>query len=275
MAGSANGGTPAGVVAPAAVAPAAVAVAAVTPLMQRTWRREAQRAVRLALTAVREARSRLDAAAAEGYEAATDLANDVLAYAYLHRMPLGALADVGEGRLLEAAGAKLLLRQQDALRRLRHSCEALAACADDAARAAASVACQDGGMTWQDGTPVFAALPLTAVAGMLKEVADALAADAAGKQGVCAALEAVAEVQQQQQRRRLALQQAGSSGSGQLGAGGRGSGGGSGLASGDESQPPPDVVMTVFLTTWLAAPHARPEACDQAVALLVADMAGF
>lgn len=90
-----------------------------TSLEQRQWRRGAQTALRLALTATKAARSRGAEASAEGTQALTALTNALLEASYLPSRPLGVLADAPG--LVEAGVAKLRRRAAAAHARL-HDC---------------------------------------------------------------------------------------------------------------------------------------------------------
>jgi hypothetical protein len=111
---------------PAHAAPVPAA-APPTPLEQRQWRRAAQTSLRVALTATKAARARAADASLNGTRDLTDLTNQILAAEYLPSRPLGALKD--EPGLLEAAAAKLRLRQAAALARLEGSWRQLASAA--------------------------------------------------------------------------------------------------------------------------------------------------
>eukprot|EP00877_Chromochloris_zofingiensis_P002973 jgi/Chrzof1/12677/Cz07g03130.t1 len=78
-------------------------------LASRQWRRAAQRALRLAVTIFKDARSRFNDASSAGTQAATQLTNAVLSAKYLPDMPMGVLEGVQD--LRDAAAAKLRTQQ--------------------------------------------------------------------------------------------------------------------------------------------------------------------
>lgn len=101
-----------------------------TPLEQRQWRRAAQTALRVALTATKAAQTRSDEAAQEGTRALTDFSNALLEAGLFPQRPLGVLADApglaaaGAAKLRRRAAAALARaedcwRRQDAAARVR------------------------------------------------------------------------------------------------------------------------------------------------------------
>lgn len=275
---------------PAAEAPAAAAPP--TPLEVRSWRKAAQRALRLALTAFKEAATRCSEANSEGQRAATALTNAVLSLVHLPALPLGVLAGV-EG-LQQAAADKLRVRQAAHLQELREAaalqCAALqvgmhargaavcgvagahtahpgllenyryrlfiaALCAAQAMRDALSnvLACLEH-PSWQAGLPVFQALALPAAAAMLEEVAGMHAAEQEVKVQLLTGFDQA-----------VAAAAAASSGSSR-----------SMLKQVSEEQEAQlREQLTVYITTWLARPLFEHERAEQLLQLLTDDMAGF
>ncbi|KAI8474324.1 MAG: hypothetical protein J3K34DRAFT_518276 [Monoraphidium minutum] len=222
---------------------------------QRVWRRAAQTALRVAVTATKAARSRAAEATAAGTRDLTDLTNQILAAAYLPARPLGVLA--GEPGLLEAAAEKLARRQGGALARLEGSRRKLEAAAQDMRAAAAAAAAEPAGSRWQARAPVFSAVPLPAAAEMLSEIATMAEREAAAKRDLVAGVAALAA------GLRAA---AGGGGEGERGGGG----GGGGL--------PPDALrerLTVAIAAWLSRPFSNDERAELLLGVLTEDMAGF
>jgi hypothetical protein len=265
----------------ASVAAAATSpVPAATPLEQRQWRRQAQRSYRLALTAVKEARSRYDAAHSAGLQRATALSNALLTQQYLPGMPLGALK--GMRGLLEASARKLVLRQQQALQQLHAALRDIEATAADMAAALEDVrscggAASTGGGSddgnggdgpddsratskgpegFQQRMPIFNSINLSTAVDMLSELLGMYQKDCRLKQQLVAAMEG-------------AVVQAAQAAAAGKGAGG---GGGSGGAGGhDEGK----AQLTVCLSSWLARPYLEEARVDHLLLVLTDDMAGF
>jgi hypothetical protein len=77
-----------------------------TPLAVRTWRRDAQRAVRLAVTAIRSAHTQYEEVSEAGASHLAKLCNTLLTLAYLPAMPMGVLSAMSQD-VRAAAKAKL------------------------------------------------------------------------------------------------------------------------------------------------------------------------
>ncbi len=242
-----------------------------TPLEQRQWRRQAQRTYRLALTAIKDARSRYDSAHSAGLQHATALGNALLTQQYLPGMPLGALK--GMRGLLEASARKLAMRQQQALQRLHAALRDIAAAVADMAAALEDVqSC--GSTTSSDGrsgngpdlsTPgrspdgyerrmaIFNSIPLPVAVSMLSELLSMYQRDLRLKQQLVAAMEgAVARAAE-------------------VAAGGKGSGGSAGAGAEDEGK----ARLTVCLSSWLARPYLEEARVEHLLLVLTDDMAGF
>jgi hypothetical protein len=158
-------------------------------LEQRTWRKAAQRALRIALTAFKEAGTQCADANAAGQRAGTQLSNAVLTAMHLPAMPLGVLADV-EG-LPHAAAAKLAARAAECLQQLQAAAEQQAAAAQAMEAALGAVrGCVDQ-PDWQDRQPVFQSLSVPAAAAMLQQVVDMHCAELAVKWQLLAGFEHV------------------------------------------------------------------------------------
>jgi hypothetical protein len=218
-----------------------------TPLEQRQWRREAQRALRLALTAVKEARTRYDDACSAGMQHATALSNALLTQQYLPSMPLGALQ--GLPGLLQAAAGKLAARQQQALRQLQGAVGDLRAAAADMGAAVAGVGGRAGGgagpgQVLARSQPVFSSISLPAALAMLQELLAMFSQDCRLKQELEGAMGA-------------AVAEAG--------------GGGSGSGAVDEGKGR----LTVYLSAWLSRPGLDEGRVDHLLLVLTDDMAGF
>jgi hypothetical protein len=253
-----------------------------TPLEQRQWRRGAQRALRLALIAVKDARGRYGAAARACYAAAGEAANAALAAAYLADSPLGALKALPD--IEGAAMRKLGAAQAAALARADASAAALASVSAEMADAAAgllallevaeppagslqdtySLACADAGpappsapaaAAWQHGEPLFACIPLPQAAAMLTELAEAHTREALSSCRVLASLAAVA----------AAVAASGSAATA--------------IRSAQPSPPPPVARLKEALAVHLALLLLRPllddGRCELLLATLTGEMAGF
>mmetsp|Transcript_13928 Transcript_13928/g.30090 ORF Transcript_13928/g.30090 Transcript_13928/m.30090 type:complete len:271 (+) Transcript_13928:817-1629(+) len=154
-----------------------------TPLQQREWRRSAQRCVRLALTAVKDARCSFSAASAAGDKALAELSDAILTQVYLPKMVMGALQPV-EG-LKEAAARKLGIQQQQLLHTLRATCQQAQAAAQAAEGALQEVqAVVDPQQTWQATSPVFSCITAPRAAQLLSDVATMLQREVITKRGV-------------------------------------------------------------------------------------------
>jgi hypothetical protein len=259
-----------------------------TPLEQRQWRRGAQRALRLALIAVKDARGRYDAAARACYAAAGEAANAALAAAYLSDSPLGALKALPciEG----AARRKLGAAQAAALARADASAAALAGMAAEMADAAVGLlallevagpsvgspqgappACADsdaglapppvlGAAAWQRNEPLFACIPLPQAAAMLSELAEAHARNAFSIRRVVFSLTAVAAAVAASDGGALAVRAA--------------------LPASSAASPPPPVArlkeaLAVHLALLLLRPLLDDGRCELLLATLTGEMAGF
>lgn len=259
----------------ASMAAAASPVPAATPLEQRQWRRQAQRSYRLALTAIKEARSRYDTAHSAGLQHATVLSNALLTQQYLPGMPLGALK--GMRGLLEASARKLVLRQQQALQRLHAALRDVEAAAADMAAALEDVrSCGgaaspsgggdgDGGDAldskaisknpdgFQQRMSIFNSINLSTAVDMLSELLGMYQKDCELKQQLVGAMKGIA------------LQAA------EAAAAGKGAGGGGGAGGPDEGK----ARLTVVLSSWLARPYLEEARVEHLLLVLTEDMAGF
>jgi hypothetical protein len=223
-----------------------------TPLEQRQWRRKAQRALRLALTAVKEARTRYEDGSAAGMQAATALSNSLLTQQYLPSMPLGALRDLPG--LQQAAAAKLGGRQQAALQQLQGALRDLQAAVADMAAAVDDVrrkgadGCEPG-EAFRRAQPLFNCISLPTALGMLQELHAAFSRDCRLKQQLAEAMGAAAA-------------EAGAS---------RGGAGARAGAADDEAKGR----LTVYLSAWLSKPSMDEGRVEHLLLVLTDDMAGF
>jgi hypothetical protein len=223
-----------------------------TPLEQRQWRREAQRALRLALTAVKAARTRYEDCSAAGMQAATALSNALLTQQYLPGMPLGALRDLPG--LQAAAAAKLGARQQAALQQLRGALRDLQAAVADMAAAVDELGGggSEPGQGFRRAQPLFHSISLPTALGMLQELLAMFSQDCALKGQLVEAMGAA------------------SSGAGALGGG---TGTGAAAAGGGEDEAKGRV--TVYLSAWLSRPGVDEGRVEHLLLVLTDDMAGF
>jgi hypothetical protein len=114
-----------------------------TPLQLRQWQRAAQRSVRLALTAFKAARTKVQEAAEQGTTAATRLTNSVLTARYVPSMQLLKSLEAIQG-LKAAAASKLQRRQQQHLQQLSAAEQQVAAAVQAMQLALADVQAQLG-----------------------------------------------------------------------------------------------------------------------------------
>lgn len=87
-------------------------------LAQRQWRKDVQRSVRCALTAIKKARTEFASCSSEGQASLAELANDILTALKLPGLQLGCVDKEVEG-LRVAAAAKLDVRALGGVRALR------------------------------------------------------------------------------------------------------------------------------------------------------------
>lgn len=152
-----------------------------TPLEQRQWRQSAQRAVRVALTSIKDSQTRFEAAANSGQQLLSQICNNALTLSLLPTMKLGALQDMQD--LKPTAEAKLRRQQHEALEGLQAQLQAIEACAKSMHMCVESLqqhACP---------TPqqlVFSTLTLPRTITIVQQVAAMYADEAANKRAVYA-----------------------------------------------------------------------------------------
>ncbi|PRW57222.1 putative uncharacterized protein LOC105043418 isoform X1 [Chlorella sorokiniana] len=245
-----------------------------TPLELRNAKREAQRAVRLAVNAIHSSLDAWKAAVSDGKAAATTLTNAALTQLHLPALPLVLLGDVPG--LRPAAEAKLRQQQDEALAALKACLERLHEAVAGLAAAADSLhqlAERDAAAPLLAKAPVFATLPLHLVAAMLAEVHSQHQAELGVKAGVLRGCEQVVG------DLRAADRPDGDASSGP-GGGVPGSTGGS-LRSGGTGRAAAQReealrrTMQVYLTAWMLSPEVDEGRVEGHLAQLEADMRGF
>lgn len=124
-----------------------------TPLQLRQWQRAAQRSVRLALTAFKAGRSKVQQATDDGTTAATQLTNSMLTARYIPAMQLPQALKGVDGTLQAAAVAKLGRRQQQHLQELQQAVQQVAAAVASMEAALEAVRLQGGEQVSSDTQP--------------------------------------------------------------------------------------------------------------------------
>jgi hypothetical protein len=253
-----------------------------TPLQQRQWQRATQRSVRLAVTAFKAGRSRLQEAADAGTTAATQLTNSLLTAQMLPDMAMPAALAAVEG-LQAAARAKLQRQQQAQLQQLAAAvahCEAAvatmaaaladveaqlstgaaaatgssgssaAAAAGDSAAAPAAAAVSPAAARLLRAVPVFHTLALPEASGLLQRILQMHQQDVAIKQRLLQSFAA-----------HVAAARAGPGASSSRG-----------HSSSDASLRDQ---LTVAITSWMVAPPVNVEEAEQLLQVLADEMTGF
>ncbi|KAL4437496.1 hypothetical protein ABPG77_003477 [Micractinium sp. CCAP 211/92] len=226
-----------------------------TPLDLRNRRREAQRAVRLAVNTVNAALDEWARAVGDGKRAATALTNAALTQLHLPALQLGLLGDAPG--LRPAAAAKLQAQQDASLAALALCLQQLQGVVASLADAAASLQqlldAEAAAPLLGEGA-VFAVLPLRLLGGMLAEVHAQHRNELAVKAGVVQGCHQIV---------------------GDLGAADRpGSGGGTGqrAAAAEERL---RRRMQVLLTAWMLSAEVDERVVEAHLAAIAADMKGF
>ncbi len=214
-----------------------------SPAAAARVRREAQRALRLALTAFKQARSDFRRLCDDGYEQASEVVNLMLMLTYVaaSEAQQGALASVPS--LQDAALAKIARRLQAAMGRISVTCSALSTLAAGLPAVAADLMAIGSTPEWSG--PVFGSIPMQRAADLLTGIAVALGHESDLRQRLLLGFKAEAEACTASLNRGPAAVQ-------RLRA-----------------------EMTVYLATWLAAPYMDNEGAEMALAALTDDMHGF
>eukprot|EP00798_Chlamydomonas_sp_ICE-L_P025586 gene25586-11239_t len=135
-----------------------------TPLERREWSRTAQRAIRIALTGLKDVTSRFKAGTDSGHKALAELSNVLLSVTFLKSLKLGSLDQLpGGGDALKVAAAGKLSQQLSSL------LMQLGAACDDLQQAAEALA-NSLDLSLRSA-PIFACLPAATCAEMSAEVA--------------------------------------------------------------------------------------------------------
>eukprot|EP00198_Chlamydomonas_reinhardtii_P000556 XP_001689891.1 predicted protein [Chlamydomonas reinhardtii] len=277
-------------------------------LAQRQWRQRAQTAVRVAITATKEARTTYQGLSDGGDGAMSDLSNALLQLSHLPGLalpqPLAAMCpDV------RAAAAAKLARQQAALAEaLADRVCQMAACVEGLARAVEAL---DQEEPWMRSSPVFHTFPLpklrqllagvveqyrleqdskaaaaAAIAALAVGPAAAAAADAAeaadfaadgqlggagtgGAGGPRADARGVAVL--------AAVSAAGEAGGVRPGGGGLGGGGGAGGGGtvGKLDATRLSELCTTYVSVWMLSPYLEEQEAEEVLGAITEDMVGF
>ncbi|KAL4452097.1 hypothetical protein ABPG75_007759 [Micractinium tetrahymenae] len=230
-----------------------------TPLDLRNRRREAQRAVRLAVNAVNAALDEWADAVGDGRRAATELTNAALTQLHLPALPLGLLGDAPG--LRPAAAAKLRAQQDASLAALAACLQRLHGAVAGLAEATASLQhlldAEAVAPLLGEGA-VFGALPLRLLGAMLAEVHTQHRSELAVKAGVVEGCQQIV---------------------GDLRAADRpDSGGTTSGGTGRQAAAAEERLrwrMQVLLTAWMLSAEVDERLVEAHLAVIAADMKGF
>ncbi|GMH33231.1 hypothetical protein BSKO_01065 [Bryopsis sp. KO-2023] len=141
-----------------------------TPAEVRQWKRDAQRAVRLATNALRGAKLQWENASSAGLDAANSLANNILTTRYLPNMEWGVLSGM-DGLQLQCEW-KLRNRHQADMDALAESLESLEGAMGKVTEANQTLSKLLEGPPWQSTIPVFISLSMSRICEILASAED-------------------------------------------------------------------------------------------------------
>lgn len=278
-----------------------------TPLQLRQWQRAAQRSVRLALTAFKAARTKMQEAAEEGTTAATQLTNSVLTAQYVPSMQLPQSLEGIQG-LKAAAASKLKRRQQQHLEQLAAAVQQVSAGVHAMELALADVQAQLGAQQQGHCPPPQQVVQGPAVSGTPSAAAQQAAPCTPDASPACAAFSAAGGAPQchrmpvfhilalpealgmlqrvlQQHQHDLQLKRqvlqgftdtvASSQGGAACQPGSSTVGGSSKQASAGDAAEGLRKQLTVLITCWMTKPHVDDDEQTQLLQVLTDEMTGF
>ncbi|KAG2447101.1 hypothetical protein HYH02_007850 [Chlamydomonas schloesseri] len=181
----------AGIRAACAAARLGGAGAAMSVLAQRQWRQRAQTAVRVAVTATKEARSTYQALSDGGDGAMSDLSNALLQLAHLPSLPLPQPLAALRPDVRAAAAAKLARQQEALAAALTARVSQMAACVEGLGRAVEALDQVPQDEPWMRASPVFHTFPLPRVRQLLAGVYDMYRLEQDSKAATAAAITAL------------------------------------------------------------------------------------
>lgn len=220
------------------------ATAGLTPLQLRTWRREAQSKVRVALTSFKDAISKFDQQSSAGQRCLTQLTNAILNELLIGTRPMGVLKDV-KG-LQEAARRKLGEQQRGHMEEMQACVEAMTCLRDQMQWAYASVSDHRTQLEGRDMSQclVFHTITLDKLAQLLQCLVEMYEEEVKLKQSVCSAMEDWVHRTKKATTWNLPHSEV-------------------------EQQ------LTVFITTWMVRPYIDEDRVRQILKVMTDDMSGF
>ncbi|GLI61487.1 hypothetical protein VaNZ11_003884 [Volvox africanus] len=247
-------------------------------LAQRQWRQRARTAVRRAVTAVKEARSRFQALSDGGDAATSGLANLALQLSHLPNLHLpGALGGI-KPDVRTAAAAKLARQLSTFVEGLWDRIRQLESCV---AALGGALSLLDGvgdqDQPWMRTAAIFHTMPLPRVRQLLSKVYDMYKLEYDSKAAVAAAL--VELVARPLAAAEAALTEAGTNGGSRPSGRQRDAVGAAVLAEvthqgASAAERLPDF-CTTYLSVWMLSPYLEDEQADEVLVALDEDMVSF
>ncbi|GFR52593.1 hypothetical protein Agub_g15189 [Astrephomene gubernaculifera] len=254
-------------------------------LAQRQWRQRAQSAVRSAMTAVREARSRFQELSDAGDSALSSLANTGLQLAHLPATRLPPALATLRPELRAAAAGKLVRQLVGMLGELQERVRQLEGCVAALGAAVGSLEGVAQDEPWMRSTPVFHTMPLPKVRQLLTHVYDMHRLEYDSKAAVAAAFAGLfaAPIEAAEAAAAEAQEEFGVGGAGSVGrrADPRGvaalavvgKGGAGGGKTGDAKRL--SDLCTTYISVWMLAPYLEDEQAEEFLGAIGEDMVSF
>ncbi|GIL74140.1 hypothetical protein Vretimale_4919 [Volvox reticuliferus] len=243
-------------------------------LAQRQWRQKAQTAVRRAVTAVKEARSRFQVLSDGGDAATSSLANLALQLSHLRNLHLpGALGQI-KPDVRAAAAAKLTRQMSASVEGLLDRVRQLESCVAALAGALSSLDDAAEDQPWMPTAAIFHTMPLPRIRQLLTKVYDMYKLEYDSKAAVAVALgELVAPPLAAAE---AAVTEVGANGCGGPNGRQRDAVGAAVLAEVARQGPAaaerlPDL-CTTYLSVWMLSPYLEDEQADEVLGALDEDM---